>query len=82
VTAATHTQAARKQTATKSAKEQKENPSKGNCLRDESSHKASADDDSFKEENGKGNEEKMKVSLIFFGERGKKTILINEFARK
>ena len=76
VTAATHTQAACKQTATKSAKEsvkeQKENPSKGNCLRDESSHKTSADDDSFKEENGKGNEEKMKVSLIYFWREGKK----------
>ena len=64
VTAATHTQAARKQIATKAAKEQKENPSKGNCLRDESSHKTSADDGSFKEENGKGEGEKKRVSII------------------
>ena len=71
MTAATHTthttQAARKQAAaTKAAKEQKENPSKGKVLCDESAHKVSADDDSFKEANEKGEGEKKKVSIILF----------------
>ena len=38
----------------------------GNFLRDESSHEESADDGSFKEENGKGEGEKKRVSIIFF----------------
>ena len=38
----------------------------GNFLRDKSSHEASADDGSFKEENGKGEGEKKRVSTIFY----------------
>jgi len=37
----------------------------GNFLRDESSHEASTDDGSFKEENGKGEGEKKRVSIIY-----------------